>query len=731
MKPEFGTGALKITPGHDPNDFEIGRKHGLEEISAIGEDGRMTAAAGERFAGLTALEAREAVVAALREEGRIARTEPYVHNVPFSHRSGERIEPLISLQWFMRMDELAARALEAVRDGRVQIKPEGQRRRYVEWLENIRPWCISRQLWWGHQIPVYYRGEETYAGLEPPEGDGWERDPDVLDTWFSSQLWPFATLGWPDDTPALRAFYPTDVLSTARDILFLWVARMVMMGLEFTGEIPFSRVNVHTVIQAPDGRRMSKSLGTGIDPLELIDGGARPPVFAEGGDFPAYGADAVRWGLLAISSSQDVRFNEERVAQGRQLANKLYNASRLVLLRLPEDADAARRPRRRPRPSRTRGSSRACRPPSARWRAAIDAFDFHVAALRVYDFVYGELCDWYLELIKPRLYEEDNAEVGEFALHVLGETLALAHPLIPFVTEEIWSHVPGRRRPADGAPLPGGRRRAERPRAPRRSCARAIAAVQELRGWRDSVGAAAGHGRSRRGSTATATRRRPSTWPGSRGWSGPPTAASRWRRSAIPGATVAIFASDAVDLEAEAAARAGAPQGARGRDRARRGQARQRGVRGQGAGGGRAGRARQARAAAGGARGAVTWSWQRAEEHLLSLELFGMRFGLERMRRLLTALGSPQERFAAIHVVGTNGKSSTVRMTAALLEAHGVRTGAYLSPHLRPFAERIRIGDEDLAADGVRRRGRARAPRGRRRSTARSAAASASRSSSC
>src|SRR5690349_15534041 len=331
VKPEFGTGALKITPGHDPNDFEIGRTHGLEEISAIGEDGRMTEAAGEAFEGMTALEAREAVVAKLREEGRIARTEPYTHNVPFSHRSGERIEPLISLQWFMRMDELAAAALEPVRDGRLRIKPEGQRRRYVEWLENIRPWCISRQLWWGHQIPVYYRGEETYAGLEPPEGDGWERDPDVLDTWFSSQLWPFATLGWPDDTPALRAFYPTDVLSTARDILFLWVARMVMMGLEFMGDIPFEHVYVHSVIQAPDGRRMSKSLGTGIDPLNLIDGGDRPPVFTGGGEFPAYGADAVRFGLLAMASTQDVRFSEEKVDQGQALANKLFNATRFVL----------------------------------------------------------------------------------------------------------------------------------------------------------------------------------------------------------------------------------------------------------------------------------------------------------------------------------------------------------------------------------------------------------------
>src|SRR5215218_1605984 len=336
VDPEFGTGALKITPGHDPNDFELGRQHGLEEITVIGEDGRMTAAAG-RFEGMAALEAREAVVAALREEGRINRTEPYTHEVPYSQRSGERIEPLISLQWFMKMGELAAPAIAAVEDGRVRIHPEGQRRRYLNWLENIRPWCISRQLWWGHQIPVWYRGDETYVGMDAPDGPGWERDPDVLDTWFSSGLWPFATLGWPDETDELKAFYPTDVLLTARDILFLWVARMVFMGLEFAGDIPFDDVYVHSVVQAPDGRRMSKSLGTGIDPLALIDGGPRPPVFSEGGEFPAYGADAVRYGLLAMSSTQDVRFNEGTIAEGRQLANKLFNASRLVLLRVPED----------------------------------------------------------------------------------------------------------------------------------------------------------------------------------------------------------------------------------------------------------------------------------------------------------------------------------------------------------------------------------------------------------
>src|SRR4051795_8923162 len=228
VDPEFGTGALKITPGHDPNDFEIGRTHQLSAISVIGEDGLITDEAPERFRGMKAAEAQKVVVEELRERGLLRGEEPYTHTVPLSHRSGERIEPLISLQWFCRMDELAAPAIEVVRDGRVRIHPEGQRRRYFDWMENIRPWCISRQLWWGHRLPVWYRGEEIYGGIEPPQGDGWEQDPDVLDTWFSSQLWPFATLGWPDRTDELAAFYPTDVLSTGREILFLWVARMIM-----------------------------------------------------------------------------------------------------------------------------------------------------------------------------------------------------------------------------------------------------------------------------------------------------------------------------------------------------------------------------------------------------------------------------------------------------------------------------------------------------------------------
>src|SRR3954468_17266930 len=418
VKTDFGTGILKITPGHDPNDFEIGRAHGLDEITVIGEDGLMNDDAGE-FAGLPALEARKRVVEALGDAVR-ARTH-YHHEVPYSQRSGARVEPLISLQWFMRMDELARPAIDAVRDGRVRIHPESQARRYIDWLENIRPWCISRRLWWGHQIPVWYRGEETYAGLEPPEGEGWERKPDVLDTWFSSALWPFATLGWPDDTPELRAFYPTDVLSTARDILFLWVARMVMMGLRFAGDVPFTDVYVHSVIQAPDGRRMSKSLGTGIDPIDEID---------------KHGADAVRFGLLAMSSTQDVRYSAEKVEQGQALANKLFNASRFVLGRVQEGVEAS------PRPATVEDRwilSRLQRA-TGETRARIEGFDFAKAALGIYDFVYGELCDWYLELIKGRDFDDD---LSATLLHVLRGTLALAHPVIPFVTEELWDHVPG------------------------------------------------------------------------------------------------------------------------------------------------------------------------------------------------------------------------------------------------------------------------------------------------
>jgi valyl-tRNA synthetase len=470
VKMDFGTGALKLTPGHDPNDFEIGRKHGLDEVTVIAEDGRMAPEAGERFAGLEALAAREAVVEALEAEGRIEAREAYRHEVPVSHRSGERIEPLISLQWFMDMTELARPAIEVVRSGRVRIHPEGQKQVYLDWMENIRPWCISRQLWWGHQLPVWYRGDETHVGLEAPRDEGWERDPDVLDTWFSSALWPFATLGWPDRTPDLHAFYPTDVLSTARDILFLWVARMIMMGLEFVHEVPFHDVYVHSIIQAPDGRRMSKSLGTGIDPLEEIE---------------KHGGDAVRFGLLAMSSTQDVRYSPAKVEQGQQLANKLWNASRYTLLNVDEDA----LPEPRPQTVEDRWILSRLQRAKQHIADSLTDFNFAHAALGLYDFVYGELCDWYLEMVKPRLRPEveDRYDVSATLLHVLSETVQVAHPLIPFVTEEIWSFLPG----AEG--LLAGREAvgfepAWADEDAEEQLSRVIAAVQELRGWRERVG---------------------------------------------------------------------------------------------------------------------------------------------------------------------------------------------------------------------------------------------------
>jgi valyl-tRNA synthetase len=563
VKTDFGTGALKITPGHDPNDFEIGNKHALKRISVIGEDGLMTAEAGERYAGLTVMQARERVVEDLEEQGLIRAREEYVHTVPFSQRSGERIEPLISLQWFMRMDELAAPAIDVVKQGRVRIHPASQSKRYVDWLSEIRPWCVSRQLWWGHQIPVWYRGTETYCGLTAPEGDGWTQDPDVLDTWFSSALWPFATLGWPEQTRQLQAFYPTDVLSTARDILFLWVARMVMMGLRFAGDIPFTDVYVHSIIQAPDGRRMSKSLGTGIDPLDLIDGGPRPPVFAQGGDFPAYGADAVRFGLLAMSSTQDVRFSEEKIAQGQALANKLYSATRFVALRVGigaeggGGADGARTatPGPQPRTVEDRWILSRLQVIESETQARIDGFDFAKAALGLYEFVYGELCDWYIELVKPRLSDDadpgERAALGATLQHVLRETIATAHPIIPFVTEELWDLLGYTQ--ADGL-LAAGRLpepdEALRDPAAEQAMSQAIEAIKALRTWRDSVRVKAGAvvpGVLRAdGYEETAARVAGIARFGFADGNGAEPVAT----IAIPGGAVDVLASDAVDLGA-------------------------------------------------------------------------------------------------------------------------------------------------------------------------------------
>jgi valyl-tRNA synthetase len=427
VDPAFGTGAVKITPGHDPMDFDIGRDHDLPELTVIGLDGRMTGDIPEKLIGLTEEEASEYVVDWLRQEGLLEKRESYRHSVGHCERSGTRIQPLVSLQWWCDMQPMAAAAVEAIESGRVTFHPPVQNRVALDWLRNIRPWNVSRQLWWGHQLPIWYCENEhvTCAESEPQAcaecgSASLRRDEDVLDTWFSSALWPFATLGWPDDTPELRRYYPGDVNSTAREIIFLWEARMIMAGLELMGEIPFRDVIIHSTVLAPDGRRMSKSLGTGIDPLELIE---------------RHGADATRYGLLKMSSTQDVRFSEQQIEEGRRLANKLWNASRLLLLG---------------------GGDRVALEPSSveeRWilaridatRAEVEAdfarFDFSHAVERLYHLTFDDFCDWYLEAIKPRL---GDGAVRATAFAALERLLKLLHPVLPHVTEEIWSHLPHR-----------------------------------------------------------------------------------------------------------------------------------------------------------------------------------------------------------------------------------------------------------------------------------------------
>jgi valyl-tRNA synthetase len=437
--PEFGTGALKVTPGHDPIDFEIGRDHGLPEPMVIGPDGRMNEAAGE-LAGLSQQEADERVLGWLEGRGQLERREPYRHTITVCERCESRIEPLISLQWWCRMDELKQPALEVLRDRRIVYHPESQHRFAIESLENAPDWNISRQLWWGHQIPVWYcpDGHVTVAETDPAAcaecgSTELEREEDVLDTWFSSALWPFATLGWPDDTPDLSVFYPGDVMATAREIIRLWINRMIFSGLELLGEIPFREVIVHTTVLAPDGRRMSKSLGTGIDPVDVVE---------------QYGADATRYGLLKMSSTQDVRFSYPMVEEGRKLANKLWNASRLLLQAGSGDEVEGR-------PAAIEERWILARLDSARgeFEERLGRFEFARVAQLLYRLTFDDFCDWYLEAIKPRLYEGD-ADARATALAALERLLKLLHPVMPHVTEEIWSNLPGRETRLIVAPWP-------------------------------------------------------------------------------------------------------------------------------------------------------------------------------------------------------------------------------------------------------------------------------------
>ncbi len=429
VDPEFGTGAVKITPGHDPIDWEIGRDHELPEISVIGLDARMNDEAGE-FAGLTQEEANERIVERLETEGLLEAREPFRHAVGHCSRCGERIEPLITLQWWCEMKELAAPAIDVVKDERVRFRPASYTKVYLDWMENIRPWCISRQLWWGHQIPAWYcpEGHTTVAETAPEacaECGSRElvQDEDVLDTWFSSALWPFATLGWPDSTPELEVFYPNDVSSTDRGIIFLWEARMIMAGLELMRDIPFHTVTIHSTINAPDGRRMSKSLGTGIDPLETVN---------------EFGADATRYGLLKMSSTQDVRFSVGPMEEGRKLANKLWNVSRLILANA---GDA--RPHARPRDVEERWILARLDATRAEIEANLAEFEFAPAVNGLYRVTFDDFCDWYAEAIKPRLYDGD-VDARATALAALERLVKLLHPVMPHVTEEIWSNLPDR-----------------------------------------------------------------------------------------------------------------------------------------------------------------------------------------------------------------------------------------------------------------------------------------------
>ena len=429
VEPEFGTGALKITPGHDPTDFAIGRDHGLPEPSVIGDDGRMSAAAGE-LAGLSQDEAGQRILDWCRERGLLEQQEPYRHSVALCERCESRIEPLISLQWWCAMGELKQPALAALRERRVVFHPESQHEFAIRSLEEAPDWCISRQLWWGHRLPLWEcaEGHTTVTDGEEPDacaecGASAKRSSDVLDTWFSSALWPFATLGWPERTPDLEAFYPGDLQTTAREIIRLWENRMIFSGLELLGEIPFTDVIIHSTVLAPDGRRMSKSLGTGIDPLDVI---------------ADHGADATRYGLLKMSSTQDVRFNVGMIEEGRKLANKLWNASRLVLANA---GDAT--PDLRPATVEERWILSRLESARAAVEASLDAYEFSAAVLTLYRVTFDDFCDWYLEAIKPRLYDGD-AGARATALGALERLLKLLHPVMPHVTEEIWTNLPAR-----------------------------------------------------------------------------------------------------------------------------------------------------------------------------------------------------------------------------------------------------------------------------------------------
>ncbi|MFQ5520428.1 MAG: valine--tRNA ligase, partial [Candidatus Methylomirabilia bacterium] len=436
VDPKFGTGVVKVTPAHDPADFEIGRRHGLEVKQVIGFDARMNERAG-KYAGLDRFECRKRIVEDLEALDLIEKIEPYRHSVGICYRCKTVVEPLVSRQWYVRMKPLAEPAIKVVRTGRVRIVPRQWAQTYSQWMENIRDWCVSRQLWWGHRLPVWYcdacgttHVSRTDLTTCPACGGTLRQDPDVLDTWFSSQLWPFSTLGWPEETSELKTFYPTSCLVTSFDILFFWVARMIMMGLKFMGDVPFRDVYIHALVRDAEGKKMSKSRGNVIDPLEVMD---------------RYGTDAFRFTLAALAAQgRDIRVAPDRIEGYRNFANKVWNAARFVLTTGEGyDPSLARKAKPdmverwiRSRLSHTVGVV----------RRALGAYRFNDAASAVYQFLWHEYCDWYLECAKLTLYRSDDARararVQMTCLSVLETTLRLLHPFMPFITEEIWRRLP-------------------------------------------------------------------------------------------------------------------------------------------------------------------------------------------------------------------------------------------------------------------------------------------------
>lgn len=432
---DFGTGVVKITPAHDPNDFEVGLRHNLPVINVFTEDAHINENGG-KYQGMTREECRKAIVADLEAGGYLIKVEPHKHNVGGCYRCSTVVEPRVSKQWFVKMEPLAAPAIEAVRSGSTKFVPDRFEKIYFHWMENIKDWCISRQLWWGHQIPAWYCADcgETIVSREDPTscpkcgGKKLMRDPDTLDTWFSSALWPFSTLGWPDDTPELRHFYPTSTLVTGYDIIFFWVARMIFSGLEHMGETPFDTVLIHGLVRDAQGRKMSKSLGNGIDPLEIIRD---------------YGADALRFTLATGNSpGNDMRFSTEKVNASRNFANKLWNAARFIMMNLSDQVDKPALPQTLAIEDKwvLTKYNRLVREVTEN----LEKFELGLAVQKLYDFIWDVFCDWYIELCKTRLQAggETSLNAQQVLVYIMSNTLKLLHPFMPFITEEIWQALP-------------------------------------------------------------------------------------------------------------------------------------------------------------------------------------------------------------------------------------------------------------------------------------------------